>query len=87
MTHTVHPRTARRMRGQGKAGATPKNDNLYLLPSTCHNSHLTMVSTTPPSRPSLHSERATRQPRYGPSPPAGTPDNDYDDYGQPWGGT
>jgi hypothetical protein len=44
MTYTTHPRMVRGMRRQGKAGATPKNDNPYILPSTCQNSHSTMVN-------------------------------------------
>ena len=77
MTQTTHPHTARCVRGQGKAGATPKNENPYLLLSTCHNSHLTMVSMTSPSRPPLRLERIARQPRYGRSPPDDAPDNNY----------
>ncbi len=38
-----------------------------------------MALMTPLSRPLLRLERAARQPRYGRSPPADAPDNDYDD--------
>ena len=86
MTQTARrPSVAWQARGQalrqGKAGATPKND-IHLPQFTLDHG-----IDDAPSRPSSRSVRAARQPCYGRSPPADAPDDDYDDDGQPWGGT